>query len=156
MIHPAIDKDYPAGVAAYRQLVAGARPVFRANHYDLYRREGFDHLYFRGLALRHSNGETGKYETFTYEATPALLAWASGNVTRTFDELIAKAGIDAKTAIRNLRRRLRYQDVTPRAFPNIRNSLAAPTTVNEDGDFSSPGLTDWYVQEFCKLNGLKP
>lgn len=28
-------------------------------------------------------------------------------------------------------------------------------TVNEDGEASSPGLTAWYVAEFCRLNSLK-
>ena len=28
-------------------------------------------------------------------------------------------------------------------------------TVNEDGDFSSPGLTAWYVDEFCRISNLK-
>lgn len=148
--HPAIDPDYPAGIAAMRQLCCGARPSFRANYFDLYKREGYDHLYFRGLALRHSNGESGKYETFTYEATPELLLWARTNVLKTFDEVLA--GRDVAKEIRNLKRRARYDqntvcarsvpsssDVNHRVLVELQSPLG---TCNEDGEFSSRGLTD--------------
>ena len=29
------------------------------------------------------------------------------------------------------------------------------TTINEDHEISSRGLTDWYVGEYCRLNNLK-
>ncbi len=164
MIHPTIDKDYPAGVSAFRQLIAGARPTFHANSWDLYKREGYDHLYFRGLALRHSNGETGKYETYTYEATQELLLWAKHNVRPTFDVVIAKRGIDERREIRNLRRRSRYAEQSDcyRGFPSVKRSAPVKLldvttgTLNEDGEFSSPGLTQWYVAEYCRINGLRP
>lgn len=166
-LHPALDSDYPAGVSAFRQLVAGARPVFRAGASALYVREGFDHLYYRGLALRHSNGESGKYETFTYEATPALRQWARDNlVFPTVRELLGRHGINEANEIRNWRRRERYaqQLDRPKVFPT-RASLGhrllveaqAPDglTVNDDGEASGKGLTAWYVQEFCRANCLK-
>jgi len=33
--------------------------------------------------------------------------------------------------------------------------MQGPHTVNEDHQISSPGLTDWYVAEYCRLNNLK-
>jgi hypothetical protein len=167
-LHPAIDPDYPAGVSAFRQLAAGAKPVFRANHYALYHREGFDHCYYRGLCLRHSNGETGKYETYTYEATPELLQWARDNlIYPTVRELLGRCGINEKNEIRNWRRRDRtaQQADRPKGFPSVRDlshrvlvESQAPdgVTVNEEGEISGKALTQWYVHEFCRLNGLTP
>lgn len=166
-LHPAIDPDYPAGVSAFRQLTAGARPTFRANYYDLYKREGFDHLYYRGLALRHSDGGTGKYETFTYEATKELLLWAKYNQIRPqLREMIGRCGLNERNEIRNLKRRARYaeQQDRPKVFPTIVEvrhrvmvEAQAPDgiTCNDDNEASGKGLTAWYVREFCRLNNLK-
>lgn len=33
--------------------------------------------------------------------------------------------------------------------------MQGPHTINEDHQISSPGLTDWYVAEYCRLNNLK-
>ena len=166
-LHPALDADYPAGVSAFRQLTAGAKVTFQADHYALYHREGFDHIYYRGLALRHSNGGTGKYEAFTYVATPELLQWAREHlIFPTCSELISRCGLNEKNEIRNLRRRLRYasQVDRPKAFPRLEDvahrvlvEAQAPDalTTNEDWEVSSKALTDWYVAEFCRLNTLK-
>jgi hypothetical protein len=162
-IHPAIDPDYPAAIAAMRQLCNGARPSFRANSSGIYQREGYDHLYFRGLALRHSNGETGKYETFTYVATEALLLWAIDQRQQviSFDEALAK--IDVKKARAKLygqRRAERSHLVGVPNLQSVKHQVLIETqsplfSVNEDGEFSSRGLTDWYVREFEKINGLR-
>lgn len=161
-LHPALDPDYPAGVSAYRQLVIGARPTFRAGSC-----EGYDHLYYRGLALRHSNGETGKYETYTYEATPALLLWAKcNNVRPTVRELIGRCGLNEKNEIRNWKRRDRYaqQQDRPKGYPSVKDvqhrvlvEAQAPDglTINEEGEVSGKGLTQWYVQQYCQINKLK-
>lgn len=164
-LHPAIVPDYPAGVAAFRQLVIGAKPVFRAGSWDYYRREGYDHCYGRGLCLRHSNGETGKYETFTYVATPELLQWARDNlIYPPIRELLGRCGINERNEIRNWRRRDRYAQLQDRSkgFPSLRKSapndllkIGPGVTVTEDGEVSSKGLTQWYVAEFCRINGLK-
>ena len=155
-----IDREYPAGLSAFRQLVAGARPTFQAGGYSIYAREGYDHLYYRGLALRHSNGETGKYETFTYEASPELKAWAATHTCKSLDQ--ALAGRDIKKEIRNLRRRARYSETARYALavPSIDSvkeqlKTAPGITTNEDGEFSSRSLTDWYVAEFCTINHLR-
>ena len=161
--HPAIDADYPAAIAAQRQLIIGARPSFRANGHGLYGREGYDHLYYRGLALRHSNGETGKYETFTYVATEALLLWAweQNQKVISIDEALAK--IDVKKARAKLAAQRRAQRHHLVGVPELRSvkhqvliEAQSPLfSVNEDGEFSSRGLTDWYVREFEKINGLR-
>lgn len=164
-LHPALDADYPAGVSAFRQLTAGAKVTFQADHYALYHREGFDHIYYRGLAMRHSNGGTGKYEAFTYEATPELLQWAREHlIFPTCSELISRCGLNEKNEIRNWKRRDRYaqqQDRT-KSFPSLRKSapnallkVGPGVTVTEEGEVSSKALTDWYVAEFCRLNTLK-
>lgn len=41
-----------------------------------------------------------------------------------------------------------------RAFVVEALDPVALTTVNECGHFSSPALTEWYVQEYCSLNCL--
>lgn len=33
--------------------------------------------------------------------------------------------------------------------------IEAPDTIGDTQQFSSPGLTDWYVAEFCRLNKLR-
>ena len=64
----------------------------------------------RPPALRHSNGESGKYETFTYVPTEKLLAWARQHdlLRASFDD--ALKGRDVQKELRNLRRRARYAE----------------------------------------------
>lgn len=159
-IHPAIDPDYPTAVAALRQLANGARPVFRANGHSLYGREGYDHLYYRGLALRHSNGETGKYEEYTYVATEALLLWAWEQNQRviSFDDALAKIDVKAARAKFSAQRRADRRHLV--GIPALKHQVLIEAqsplfSVNEDGEFSSRGLTDWYVREFETINHLR-
>lgn len=46
-----------------------------------------------------------------------------------------------------------------RAFPAVRDVAkkmkTLAVTVNEDGQWSGPLLSAWYVAEFCRLNNLK-
>jgi hypothetical protein len=158
-----ISIDSPSAIAAFRQLALGARPSFPAGGHFIYQREGYDSLYYRGWALRHSNGKTGKYEQYTYEASDTLRAWAATQSLRTFDD--ALAGCDTAKEIRNLRRRQRRAETATYARPvpsvaSVQHQLLVEAqgpgvTVNEDGEASSRGLTAWYVREFCRLNSLK-
>jgi hypothetical protein len=80
-------------------------------------------------------------------------------------EVVAKRGIDVKHEIKLLKRRLAYaRNVeTPRVFPSpealqhrLLIEMQGPLNVfNNDGDFSSPDITRWYVQQFCAANHLK-
>lgn len=158
--HPAIDPDYPAGVSAFRLLAAGARPKFSARAADLYRREGYDHLYHRGLALRHSNGDTGKYETFTYEATPELLAWARINlIFPSMTDALAKAGVDVKKAIKayKISRAAEARQDRPKLFAS---SLGKGLHLT-DRERTDLDLLSWttntadYVTAWCRANHLK-
>lgn len=157
-LHPAIDPDYPAGVAAFRQLAIGARPTFRAGSFHIYAREGYDHLYYRGLALRHSNGETGKYETFTYEATQALRDWAKCNQIRmTFAE--ALTGMDVERAIKSYklsRSAEQRQDRTKLFASSLGKGLALTDAQRADLDHLSwTTNTADYVAAWCRVNHLK-
>ena len=79
----------------------------------------------------------------------------------TFDQALAR--IDTKKARARYLRDRRDERTHVRVFPTAA-SLAYQVlieqqgpliTVNEDGEFSSRGLTDWYVREFCKINHLR-
>lgn len=166
-IHPAIDpKELDVWNACRQLMLPGARVEVTNYSWQAIKRDAFDCLYFSGLALRHSNGATGKYETFTYTPTEQLLAWACQQdlLRASFDD--ALKGRDVKNEIRNLRRRARYAEQQDRAkfFPKdtevkhrvLVESQSPLSSINQEGDFSSPGMTQWYVAEFCRLNGLKP
>lgn len=46
-----------------------------------------------------------------------------------------------------------------RTFPDLHTVLSVATTfgaeANEDGQFSSPELTDWYVKKYVLANNIK-
>lgn len=138
-IHPAIGSDEIDVWNACRQLMRPGAKVTVSNYsWESVKKGHFDCLYFRGLALRHSNGATGKYETFTYTPTEQLLAWARQQdlLRVSFDD--ALKGRDVKNEIRNLMRRARYaqQQDRPKSFAK-----------------SPP---DDYVADWCQRNHLKP
>lgn len=136
--HPAISDDEIDVWNACRQIqYPGAKVTVSNYSWESSKKGHFDSLFFRGLALRHSNGATGKYETFTYTPTEKLLAWARQHdlLRASFDD--ALKGRDVKNEIRNLRRRARYAQ-------------------QQDRGKVFPKSTENYVAEFCRLNNLKP
>lgn len=165
--HPAIGNDEIDVWNACRQIqYPGAKVTVSNYSWESVKKGHFDSLYFRGLALRHSNGESGKYETFTYTPTEQLLAWARQQDLQRASFTDALQGRDVAKEIRNLRRRARYAMTaeSPRSFPSPRDvqhqilieAQSPLATANEDGQFSSRGLTDWYVSAWCRANHLKP
>jgi tRNA1(Val) A37 N6-methylase TrmN6 len=81
----------------------------------------------------------------------------------TFDEAIAK--IDPKKQKARFQRQRRLEERTHlKIYPTIKQvahrvivEAQAPggVTLNEDDEVSGKGLTDWYVETYCKLNGLR-
>lgn len=148
-----ISQDERDTIAAWRHLAAAKR--VRAERYE---QDTFALLYYRGLALRHSDGGTGKYETFTYVLSAAAEEWlATHQITVTFSQVLEKMGPDAvKTA---KRRWSAQQSAARRHFRRFPTGNEAgrpdPTYVNEDGEYSGLALTRWYVAKFCALNHLK-
>lgn len=140
-----------------RQLCAGAHIKDRnmAAFALSSRRQTLDNLYHQGWAERHSNGESGKYETFTFVATAKLREWAhqQGLDRKTFDQALVL--IDVKKArARYMAERRAEREHRP-VVPDIKQQALGPlATVNEDGEFSSRSLTDWYVREFERINHL--
>lgn len=167
-IHPAIDaKELDVWNACRQLMLPGARVEVSNYSWQSIKRDAFDCLYFRGLALRHSNGATGKYETFTYTPTEQLLAWACQQdlLRASFDD--ALKGRDVKNEIRNLRRRARYAQQQDRTkyFAFADTSVAAlyvgrhlwPDEASRDmATVKNPPSTEAYVTAWCRLNGLKP
>lgn len=148
-----------------RQLCIGARPKVQASSFWGDRdREALEHLYCHGYAERHSNGESGKWETYTYVATAKLLDWArQQDVARcTFDQALER--IDAKKARAKFAAQRREERRITRAYPSIRDvshrvivEAQAPggVTINEEDEVSGKGLTQWYVDQYCRLNNLR-
>lgn len=164
--HPAIgDDEFEVWDACCQLQYPGAKVTVSNYSRERNKKDRFDSLYFRGLALRHSNGGSGKYETFTYTPTEQLLAWARQQDSHraSFDD--ALQGRDVARELRNLRRRARHAmtAASPRSFPSPRDvqhqilieAQSPLATANEDGQFSSRGLTDWYVSAWCRANSLK-
>ncbi len=136
--HPAISDDEIDVWNACRQLMQpGARVEVTNYSLQAIKRDAFNSLYFRGLADRQSNGDTGKYEVFVYTPTQKLLDWAyQQDLLRvSFDD--ALKGRDVKNEIRNIMRRARYAQ-------------------QQDRGKVFPKSTENYVAEFCRLNNLKP
>lgn len=165
-IHPAINADEIDVWNACRQLMLrGARVEVTNYSWHSIKRDAFDSFDARGLANRQSNSETGKYEMFIYTPTEKLLAWAREQDLLRVSFSDALQGRDVAKEVRNLRRRARYamtaapprsflaaKDVQHRILIEAQSPLA---TANEDGQFSSRGLTDWYVSAWCRANHLK-
>jgi hypothetical protein len=152
---PQINPDDQSVVSAWRRLAIAKRiTAERCN------RDAFDSLYRRGLAMRHSNGETGKYETFTFVLSTAAEEWLATNGKRpTFSEALEKMGAEAvKKAKRKWSaQQSYYRHCNTRHFPTGNESdRPCPTYVNADGEYSGLALTQWYVAKFCALNNLKP
>jgi hypothetical protein len=156
-----INPDDTYIVSAWRRL-AVAKRITAERHNEA----AFNSIYRSGLALRHSNGETGKYERFTYVLSTLAEEWLAANGKRpTLAEALEKMGAAAVTTAK--RRWSAQQAVARRhirSFPTIKEvahmllieAQGPLVSYNDDGEFSSPGLTQWYVARFCALNNLKP
>jgi len=84
------------------------------------------------------------------------------HASRSPTEILEEQGRDIKHEIKLLKRRLSYSKhiEARRSFPNLAHQALIEAqsplfTTNEDGEFSSRGLTDWYVSQYCKANHLK-
>lgn len=157
-----IDDRYGNVAAAIRQILTSEGykltiPLYHTN------RPSFDHLWARGYADRHSNGEVGAAEAFTYVGTEKLLLWHYDQMRRrvSFDEALAKIDVPKRRAkyFRDRRKEREHKRSIP-APKALQHQLLVEAqgpglTVNEDGEFSSRGLTDWYVRQFCQANDLK-
>lgn len=81
------------------------------------------------------------------------------------EDLIAKRGLKLTKppSVKQAHANVRKQSGAPRAFPDYKSlqhqiliEAQSPLfTANEDGEFSSRSLTDWYVKAYCRLNYLK-
>lgn len=165
-IHPAIDaKEIDVWNACRQLMLPGARVEVTNYSWQSIKRDAFDSLYHRGLANRQSNGDTGKYETFTYTPTEELLAWARQQdlLRASFDD--ALKGRDVKNEVRNLCRRARYAEQRDRAkfFADASTTdlyvgrHPRPDEASRDlAIVKNPPSTEAYVAAWCRLNGLKP
>ena len=101
----------------------------------------------------------------SYHATPALL-----DLQRRHNERIKPMPyVEPAIAAKEQRKYGKAKGATPRKFPSVRDTTHQAVAqqqaqgftvspVEEPGDefqFSSRGLTDWYVRQFCQLNYLK-
>jgi hypothetical protein len=155
-----------------RRLALGAEVV--ADYWEYYHGERTALLLLksRGLCTEHSNGAVGKNEVLTYRPTPLMLELAEKQraSTYTFDALAEKMGLDISPATvkklsrkRRLFRRdeLRYPtlfEVSHQIAIEIQGpgmTINAPVELSDELQFSSRGLTDWYVRTFCTTNALK-
>lgn len=126
----------------------------------------------KGLCTVESNGKEWKLEVLTYRATPLMLGLAEKQraSTKTFDQLAQQMGLDiSPAAIKGRMRKKRLAPLSCTRYPAIRD-LEHQRLIEQQGPFyteapavepgevplfSSRGLTDWYVGEFCKLNLLR-
>jgi len=150
---PSIHPDEFRTVSAWHHLAVAKR--ITAERYET---AYFESLYHRGLALRHSNGETGKYERFTYVLSTAAEEWLAAHpISQTFSQVMEKMGAEAvKKARAKFLRQQRESHSHVRIFPTGNESgRPDPTHINEDGEYSGLALTQWYTARYCALNHLK-
>ncbi len=127
----------------------------------------------RGICTEHSNGKEGKSEVITYRATDLMRELADKHraSTLTFDAMAKKLCRNVSpSAVRAKTRRNRLEPKIGHVYPSQEKvSMALAVEFQGSGItvvpavepdevplFSSRGLTDWYVGEFCKLNHLRP
>lgn len=144
-------------VVALRHLHLGPVTLRRKDRYNALHR-GLDNLVTYKYAM--TIDEAG----LAYRATPALL-----DLQRRHNERVKQMPYVEPAIADKERRKYGKAKATPRKFPPVRDTThqavvqqQAPgftvSPVEEPGDefqFSSRGLTDWYVSQFCKLNSLK-
>ena len=162
-IHPAISDDEVHVWNACRQLMfPGARVEVSNYSWESHKKASFDPLYYRGLALRHSNGETGKYEMFAYVPTEKLLVWARQQdlLRASFND--ALKGRDVQKELRNLRRRARYaeQRDRPKHWPGdpLPSGYTYPTGSEVEAQHKILNSTTdpaAYTRSWAFLNHLK-
>lgn len=150
---PSIHPDDHHVVSAWRRLCASTRHT-----QERYADGDFYALSVRGLALRHSNGETGKYERFTYVLSAEAEEWLAAHpISQTFSQVMEKMGAEAvKKAKRKWSAQQGVARRHARIFPTGNESgRPDPTHINEDGEYSGLALTQWYTARYCALNHLK-
>ena len=161
-------------ISYVRRLALGDKIYIAATRWNASGRNALETLKFKGLCTAQTDGGTGKYETMIYRATDELFALRDVQRanTPTFEALAQKMGKDislpaCRVANRKYRRRPaplndhKYpsiRDVSHRALIEAQGPLFTHNVPSEPGDetqFSSRGLTDWYVEQFAQLNHLK-
>lgn len=161
--HPAIADDELEVWAAFRQLAAPGAKVTVSNYsWESYKKNNFDSLYHRGLALRHSNGESGKYETFTYVPSRQLLEWQAEQDAKAVTFAEALQGKDVQRELRNLRRRARYAEQQDRVkhWPGdpLPSGYTYPTGSEVEAQYKILNSTTdpaAYAKAWAVLNHLK-
>ena len=129
-------------------------------------------LVFKGLANVASNdASVKKYEVLTYTPTDELLALKAKHDASipSFDDFALTHGKDiSPAACKAALRRKPMAARSDRIFPSIRDvayralveaqsplfTHSPPVEPGDELQFSSRGLTDWYVGEFCRINHL--
>lgn len=155
-----------------RRLAIGDKIRVEQRHYTWNDSTVLNSLRSMGLCSGTDDGE-GKYAGTTYVATQKLLELRDIQKaqTLTFEEMAKKLCRDVSpSAVRSRMRKHRLAPKNSHEYPKTSGvwhhasiekqgpcfTENVPVEPDEDFQFSSRGLTCWYVGEFCKLNHLRP
>lgn len=149
--------------SAFRRLASSRPAQVRPGRDARNTIEAFDRIVWAGLATREEFGEPGfKDHRFEYQITDegrtrvsAEGAWCkSAQALVPYLPRTHKAWRTTQSRVRPAGAYPAAKEVAAQLALAIRRNLDSVTT-NEDHEFSSRGLTDWYVADFCRRNHLK-